>query len=101
MVKKATLERDGWSLTAEEQAFLRRARAKFASNADWLEFEDFAFGSRSPLFASKRSHHDVLQHPLYLALKDMWLELGLRQGRIAATERGGSYASRGKARGRG
>ncbi|HYC93067.1 MAG TPA: hypothetical protein VEO54_27930 [Thermoanaerobaculia bacterium] len=69
-------------LTQEEDAFLRRARKKSAENADWFEFEDFAFGSRSPLYSKTRSHKDVLTHPLYVALKDMWLELGVRQGKV-------------------
>ena len=69
-------------LTQEEDSFLHRAQKKFAQNADWLEFEDFAFGSRSPLYSKSRSHKDVLTHPLYVALKDMWLELGVRQGKV-------------------
>jgi hypothetical protein len=69
-------------LTQEENAFLGRARKKFEQNAEWLEFEDFAFGARSPLYSKTRSHKDVLTHPLYVALKDMWLELGVRQGRV-------------------
>jgi hypothetical protein len=88
MVKQAALATDDQSLTAEEQAFLKRARGKYRDNADWLEFEEFAFGSRSPIFASTRSHRDVLQHPLYEALKEMWLDLGVRQGRIAASPKG-------------
>jgi hypothetical protein len=69
-------------LTHEEDAFLRRARTKFEQNSDWFEFEDFAFSSRSPLYSKTRSHKDVLTHPLYVALKDMWLELGVRQGKV-------------------
>jgi len=80
-------------LTSDEESFLRHARRKFADNADWFEFEDFAFGSRSPLYAKTRSQQDVLTHPLYVALKDMWLELGVRQGRV-------KDASGRKARGR-
>ena len=63
-------------LTREETAFLTSARKTFEENADWFEFEEFAFGSRSPLYSKTRSHKDVLTHPLYVALKDMWLELG-------------------------
>lgn len=70
------------SLTPEEDAFLRRARRKFAQNIDWFEFEDFAFGARSPLYSKTRSHRDVLTHPLYIALKDMWLQLGVKQGKV-------------------
>ena len=96
------MERDDTELTAAEQAFLSRARAKFRDDADWFEFEEFAFGSRSPLYLRTRSHHDVLNHPLYLALKDMWLELGVRQGRVSSAQnRKTNHAPRGKTRGRG
>lgn len=71
-------------LTPEETAFLARARERHAANVDWLEFEEFAFGMRSPIFAKKRSHQNVLEHPLYMTLKNLWLDLGVRQGRIAA-----------------
>ena len=74
------------TLTAEEREFLRQAEKKYRANIDWFEFEDFAFGMRSPLFARTRSHLDVLQHPLYVALKEMWLNLGERQGRIAPSK---------------
>jgi hypothetical protein len=70
-------------LTPEEQRFLERAREKFRQNADWFEFEDFAFGMRSPLYSAARSHRDVLTSPLYLELTEIWLQLGVRQGRIA------------------
>jgi hypothetical protein len=88
MTRRATLELTESSLTADEQAFLDRARRKYLDNAGWLEFEEFAFGSRSPLFSSTRSQRDVLTHPLYAALKEMWLELGVRQGRIASPAKG-------------
>lgn len=81
-------------LTPEEDAFLGRARKKFEQNADWFDFEDFAFGSRSPLYSRTRSHRDVLTHPLYIALKDMWLELGVRQGKVK--DASGRKAHRGR-----
>lgn len=97
--KGATVDRDGENtLTAEERAFLSRARGKYHDNVDWLEFEEYAFGSRSPLYSRNRSHRDVLQHPLYLALNEMWLDLGVRQGRIAAPKGAAIRAPRGKAR---
>jgi hypothetical protein len=71
-------------LTPEERAFLARAREKYHANVNWLEFEEFAFGTRSPIFSKKRSHLNVVEHPLYVALKGLWLDLGVRQGRIAA-----------------
>ena len=66
-----------------DSAFLRRARENFARNMDWLEFEELAFGMRSPIFAKGRTHRDVRENPLYTELRDMWLELGVRQGYIA------------------
>jgi hypothetical protein len=102
MSRRAIIDRDQETLTTEERAFLARARSKFEEGADWLDFEDFAFGSGSPIYSRSRSHQDVLQHPLYVALKEMWLDLGVRHGRIAANRKGETtHASRGKARGRG
>jgi len=75
------------SLNDEEKRFYQRALKKFQQNVGWLEFDDFVLGMKSPLYSGKRSHHDVLQHPLYLALKDMSLQLGIRQGMIAKSKR--------------
>jgi hypothetical protein len=72
----------------DESAFLRRARENFERNMDWLEFEEFAFGMRSPIFSRGRTHRDVRENPLYIELRDMWLELGVRQGYIAKPENG-------------
>lgn len=99
-MSRASAEPSGIELTQEEHEFLQRARGLFRQNADWLEFEGFAFGTRSPIFSRNRSHRDVLQHPLYVALRDMWLELGVRQGRIAAEKGDNTHAARGKTRGR-
>jgi len=74
------------ALSPEERDFLRQAEKKFRANANWFEFEDFAFGMRSPLFSRQRSHLDVLRHPLYLALKEMWLDLGVRQGLVSPSK---------------
>ncbi|HUP61067.1 MAG TPA: hypothetical protein VNA69_11670 [Thermoanaerobaculia bacterium] len=75
------------TLTPEEREFLRHAEKKHRANLNWFEFEDFAFGMRSPLFSRTRSHLDVLRHPLYLALKEMWLDLGEKQGLVAPSRR--------------
>jgi hypothetical protein len=74
---------------------------KYRANLDWFEFEDFAFGMRSPLFARTRSHLDVLQHPLYVALKEMWLDLGEKQGQVAPSEPKEKHAKGRKPQGRG
>jgi hypothetical protein len=75
------------NLNDEEKRFYQRALKKFQQNVGWLEFDDFVLGMRSPLYSGKRSHHDVLKHPLHLALKDMSLQLGIRQGMIAKSKR--------------
>ena len=73
--------------TAAERRFLRLAERKYRDNENWFEFESFAFGMDSPVFAGGHSHLDVLGRPLYLLLKEMWLDLGRRQGYVAtATE---------------
>jgi|SRR5947207_15534324 len=81
MKRETDRKQDG--LNPEEQRFLERAREKFRQNADWFAFEDFAFGMRSPIYSATRSHRDVLTNPLFRELNEMWLQLGLRQGRIA------------------
>jgi hypothetical protein len=83
-----TLEQPITGLNEVEQAFLARARRMFAANTNWFEFEDFAFGMGSPLFSKTRSHQNILEHPLYRALTDMWLQLGVRQGLVRDDSRG-------------
>jgi hypothetical protein len=93
-MRSAAARKDDGGLSATEQRFLDAARTKFRENSDWFAFEEFAFGSRSPLFSAKRSHRDVLTHPLYRELKEMWLQLGVRQGRIAQAETQKDHAPR-------
>jgi hypothetical protein len=72
-------------LTPEEKRFYRQALKKFQENTKWMAFDDFAFGMSSPIYKRKRSHIDVLKSALYLALKDMSLQLGVQQGLIKRT----------------
>jgi hypothetical protein len=74
------------SLDAQRQEFYKKAHANFRKNVSWADFEDFAFGMGSPLYAQRTSHLEVLSDPLYEALTDMWLELGVRQGLIASEQ---------------
>ena len=99
MPAKHHIEHASDRLTPEEHAFLRQAERKYRANANWFEFEDFAFGMRSPLFSRQRSHLDVLKHPLYLALKEMWLDLGVRQGLVSASKPQEERGARRKAQG--
>ena len=74
------------NLDAQRQEFYKKALANFRKNVSWSDFEDFAFGMGSPLYAHRTSHLEVLGDPLYEALTDMWLELGVKQGLIASEE---------------
>ena len=94
MANEPTLEPPITGLNEAERAFLERARRMFAENTNWLEFEGFAFGMRSPVFAKTRSHKNILEHPLYIALRDMWLELGVRQGVVKDGPRGSETGRR-------
>ena len=70
-------------LTETEKKFYRQALKKFRANISWLAFDEFAFGRQSPIYSHRKSHLDVLKEPLFLALKDMSLQLGVQQGMIA------------------
>lgn len=74
-------------LTLEEKKFYRQALKKFQENTKWLSFDEFAFGMRSPIYKGRRSHIDVLKSELYLALKDISLQLGVQQGLIRRTKK--------------
>ncbi len=71
-------------LTEEERRFYERAGREFKRGVYWLEFEELAFGAGSPIYKGKKSDLDVTKQPLYRALEDMWLELGIRQGEVSA-----------------
>ena len=70
-------------LSGGDRAFYEQAVKQFRRNVDWLTFDEFFFDPRSPIYARRRSHLEVLRDPWYLALKDMWLQLGVQQGKIA------------------
>ena len=74
-------------LTAEEKKFYRQTIKRFRENTNWFSFDEFAFGMRSPIYHGRRSHIDVLESALYLALKDMSLQLGVQQGLIKRTNK--------------
>ena len=71
-----------FELPEREAAFFRGALARFSSNTHWISFESFAFGPASPIYARKRSYGRLVKDPLYRALQDMWLQLGVNQGEV-------------------
>ena len=84
-------------LTEAEKTFFSQAQNKVQNNVNWLSFDEFAFGMRSPIYSGRKSHLDVLKSPLYLALKDMSLQLGVQQGKIARKVPAEPRASLGRA----
>jgi hypothetical protein len=77
------LKIDLGDLADKEKKFYREALGRFQRKADWLSFDQFAFDLKSPIYSGRRAHLDVLKDPLFLALKDMSLQLGVQQGMIA------------------
>ena len=71
-------------LTERKTKFYRQALERFRKNVDWLVFEEFVFGPLSPLYSERKSRQEVIEDPLYLALEDMWLQLGVQQGKVKA-----------------
>ena len=69
-------------LTNKQRSFYQQALKKFRENTSWLAFDEFAFGMMSPIYSGRDSHLKVLGDPLYRALKDMWLQLGVQQGMV-------------------
>ncbi len=74
------------NLDTERSRFYQSAIEMLDRNVDWLEFEGFAFSFGSPVFKSSRDRQKVLTDPLFLALKDIWLRLGIRQGMVAPSK---------------
>jgi len=85
-------------LNDEERSFFQLAYREFKKNVPWLAFDELVFGTRCPLFSRSRSYPDVLEHPLFLALKDMSIQLGVQQGLIArpGSRKGAAVAERRK-----
>ncbi len=79
---ETNLEIDLTRLPERQKKFFEQALQKYRKNTSWLEFDTFIFGPASPLFVGRKSHLDVLKDPLYKALKDMSLQLGVQQGMI-------------------
>ena len=82
MVFQNPVTKENFDLDGADANFFRRALDKFDSNADWSSFENFAFGSSSPIYARRKSYGRLVKDPLYRALQDMWLQLGVNQGEV-------------------
>ena len=70
-------------LTGEEKSFYQQALEQLDQSVNWLAFDEFAFGPRSPIYSQRRSHLDVAKDPLFQALLDMSMQLGVEEGLIS------------------
>lgn len=82
MVFKNPVTKDNFELDGADADFFRRAMDKFHRNAYWWSFERFAFSPSSPIYARRKSYGRLVTDPLYRALQDMWLQLGVNQGEV-------------------
>lgn len=82
---RSGFEVDVGELDEEKKRFFDVALKLFRKNANWFEFEQLVFSYTSPIFSRSRNRADVVHDPLFKALKDMWLQLGIDQGFVAAT----------------
>ena len=77
------LDVDLGKLSPERERFFEDARRQFQKNVSWFDFERVVFSYWSPLFSGLKNRADVVNEPLFIALKDMWLQLGINQGYVA------------------
>ena len=82
MILENPITKDKLELSESEGDFFGRAVKKFHDNASWSAFEGFAFGPTSPIYARRKSYGRLVMDPLYRALQDMWLQLGVNQGEV-------------------
>jgi hypothetical protein len=80
---KSGLDIDLGPIDAEKRRLFDTAQEKFRKNTNWFEFEQLVFTYTSPIFSRAKNRADVVNEPLFHALKDMWLQLGIDQGFIA------------------
>ena len=81
--RKSGVSVDLGDLDVAKKRLYENALEQFRRNVSWFEFERFVFSYTSPLFSSARNRAAVVDDPLYAALKDMWLQLGIDQGFVA------------------
>jgi len=74
-------------LTERQLRFYRKALQNYRAKMDWLDFEEFAFRSESPVYDGAPRRPDVLDSPLYDSLREMWLHLGVNQRMLKDDEK--------------
>ena len=72
------------SLNKVQKKYFMKAWDDFQSDMLCWNFEHINFSKR--LFEIVSRGEDILQHPLYLALVELWLALGVNQGEVAGTK---------------
>jgi len=72
------------SISKVQKKYFMEAWGDFQSDMLCWNFEHINFSKR--LFEIVSRGEDILQHPLYLALVELWLALGVNQGEVAGTK---------------
>jgi|SRR3954452_21613159 len=80
---KSGLDIDLGTLEPQKRRLFDHAMEMFRRNTSWFEFEQIVFSYTSPLFTRAKKRADVVDEPLFHALTDMWLQLGIDQGYVA------------------
>jgi len=82
MIFQNPVTKNSLELSGVDAEFFQRALEKFHANTRWSAFENFAFSPTSPIYARRKSYGQLVMDPLYRALQDMWLQLGVNQGEV-------------------
>ena len=83
MKVKNPITKEKFELSDVEAKFFDRALQKFNQNCQWPPFENFAFGTNSPIYSRHKSFGKLKKDPLFRALQDMCLQLAVNQGELA------------------
>ena len=59
----------------KETEFIRRAKRMFLANCHWVEFDNFLFDPKSPLYGARRKNYPILKDPLFIVFKDMFYKI--------------------------
>lgn len=73
-------------LSEKQKDYFRKAHAAYRTNVRCWEFDGpwFANSAQFNALISESGSAGVVEHPLWKALKELWLALGVNQGQMAS-----------------
>lgn len=83
---------DARSLNDNQMAYLMKAKDAFLKNPDcwsfWriFFFYGFDFGGAEEFFPEAKTNEELVHHPLYEAIEELWLALGVNQGKMKSAK---------------